>query len=1151
MHSSLWTTWLHRLARAPYPIRGGRGARRERCASLRPALETLEERLTPTSHTWVGGVDSNWSTAENWGAGGSPLTDLSATIVFDASKAVRKASVNNVGNVSVNAIQFLGGGFTLSSSLANSKINVGAGGLSSDNALVLSAPLINLITLNTISSDLVFDAVRTISVPRAGQGLELSGVLSGAGGLTKTGVGPLTLSGSKVNTYAGTTTVSAGNLRLNKPGSDGAVPGDLTIGSTSITATSAVVSLSASAQIANRGTVRINGRGTLNLNDNLESIGALNMTGGTILLGTSGALTLIGDVTATSTTVQQISGNVVSNVPVSALISGGGSASLAMVTPTQTFTVNDGPATDDLILGATATGFNLVKAGAGQMVLGVANTYPGQTSINAGVLKVTNAAALGIGGAVVASGATLEVGIVPAFGTALPAITQRLSLSGTGVGNTGALRTTTGGALWSGNITLASDVTINTPADNLVVSGTIDGPGGLTKLGGSTLELKAANSYAGPTAVNGGTLRFDNVAGLGTSTTPIPVAGGATLNAVGSFTVNRAVQLSDRATLAGSTGATGGTAPTWAGNLTLLGEGFLGGGNISGLISGPGGPSVTGVVAFTGTQNNTYAGITRVGNFLTLNRPGATAVPGELHIGEPFVPPPAEESITPTLFISSNEQIPDTAPVSILLGAELHMANNVTETIGPLTMKGGTVGGINFSSNGVLILNGDVTATTGTISSNANVSLGSATRTFSLTVPSTGLDVQGTLSGNPEVGLVKEGPGLLKINGKSTYNGPTTINGGIMQVEPFVGATTQTLPSAITVNDGGTLTGTTSSPAQPNGISVQSVGGTVSPGDNFFDIGGFTNHPGTVAVSGNVTLDSTSHLVIQLNGTSPATIGIGHDQLIVGGALDLGGAELNLTLGFVSQVGDTFVIVKKDSPGDNPTRFAGLPDNGSPFILKDPAGNDERFLILYGGGDGNDVELVHINSGSAFQNRQVTSPINEGELAKVTGTIDDPDTLDTFFLVADWGDGSPVETFSFAPGTPRDVSILHRYLNNGTFPISLSWHDEHGEGSNAGLSVVVQNVAPVVSVGPPATLRVGQTLTRIGSITDPGADHWTATVDFGDGSGSQPLSVGANKQFQLKHRYRRSGKFRVTVTVRDGDGGVGTASFLVTVKRKP
>src|SRR5262249_16955655 len=226
---------------------------------------------------------------------------------------------------------------------------------------------------------------------------------------------------------------------------------------------------------------------------------------------------------------------------------------------------------------------------------------------------------------------------------------------------------------------------------------------------------------------------------------------------------------------------------------------------------------------------------------------------------------------------------------------------------------------------------------------------------------------------------------------------------------------------------------------------------TVSPGRIFGGPGGPENGPGILAVNGDVTLDSTSHLVIQLNGTLPSPIGSGpgHEQLVVGGALDLGGATLDPSLGFVSQVDDTFVIVKNDGNSDRlQTRFAGLPENGSQLFLTDPGGNVQRFLILYDGGDGNDVELVRVNSGSAFQNRQVTSPINEGDKAIVTGTIDDPDPLDTFILVADWGDGSPSETFTFAAGTARDISLQHRYLNNRTFPISPSWPAQPREGNH-------------------------------------------------------------------------------------------------------
>jgi hypothetical protein len=185
----------------------------------------------------------------------------------------------------------------------------------------------------------------------------------------------------------------------------------------------------------------------------------------------------------------------------------------------------------------------------------------------------------------------------------------------------------------------------------------------------------------------------------------------------------------------------------------------------------------------------------------------------------------------------------------------------------------------------------------------------------------------------------------------------------------------------------------------------------------------------------------------------------------------------------------------------------------------------------------------------------VTSPVTEGSVATLKGTIVDPDPGDTFFLNVNWGDSTPPESFSFAPGTPRDVTLQHQYLNNpagspnGAFTIGLNWHDDQGAGSSASLQVVVQNVTPTVAPAPKATLRLGQTLTRLDTVTDPGQDLLTTTVNFGDGSGNQALSVNPNRQFQLKHRYRKAGTFHVTVTVRDSDGGVSTSTFQVVVKR--
>src|SRR5262249_40289602 len=67
---------------------------------------------------------------------------------------------------------------------------------------------------------------------------------------------------------------------------------------------------------------------------------------------------------------------------------------------------------------------------------------------------------------------------------------------------------------------------------------------------------------------------------------------------------------------------------------------------------------------------------------------------------------------------------------------------------------------------------------------------------------------------------------------------------------------------------------------------------------------------------------------------------------------------------------------------------------------------------------------------------------------------------------------------------------------------------------------IFDNTPPKVSVGPAATIDEGKALSRNGSFTDldPG-QTWTATVDYGDGAGSQPLALNADKSFDLAHTY--------------------------------
>src|SRR5262249_46925828 len=60
----------------------------------------------------------------------------------------------------------------------------------------------------------------------------------------------------------------------------------------------------------------------------------------------------------------------------------------------------------------------------------------------------------------------------------------------------------------------------------------------------------------------------------------------------------------------------------------------------------------------------------------------------------------------------------------------------------------------------------------------------------------------------------------------------------------------------------------------------------------------------------------------------------------------------------------------------------------------------------------------------------------------------------------------------------------------------------------------------------------GEQYAASGSFTDPGADPWTAAVDYGDGSGLQPLPL-TGQTFALSHTYTTVGTFTVTVQVAD------------------
>ncbi len=96
------------------------------------------------------------------------------------------------------------------------------------------------------------------------------------------------------------------------------------------------------------------------------------------------------------------------------------------------------------------------------------------------------------------------------------------------------------------------------------------------------------------------------------------------------------------------------------------------------------------------------------------------------------------------------------------------------------------------------------------------------------------------------------------------------------------------------------------------------------------------------------------------------------------------------------------------------------------------------------------------------------------------------------------------------------------------------------------VSLQFKNRVPVINAISNATLNEGSTYTATGSFTDPDSTSWTATVDYGDGSGSQPLTL-AGTNFSLNHIYKDSGIYTVTVSITDNQGATGTGTAAITV----
>ncbi|MEI6239132.1 MAG: autotransporter-associated beta strand repeat-containing protein [Planctomycetia bacterium] len=403
--------------------------------------------------------------------------------------------------------------------------------------------------------------------------------------LSKTGSGTLTISGS--NTYTGTTTLSGGALSL---GGSSALAGGGSItfngGTLQLTASNVLdysvrivgsgsaisldtnsqnVTLASALASSNVGGLSVLGSGTVTLQGANAYGGATALQNGVMMLDSGNdrlptATTLTLGAAGSSAKLVLGALGVARNQTLAGLLAtGSGGSVVGHAAANSTLTLNIAASnTFAGQLGGGSTNENnlaLVKSGAGTLNLTGTNSFSGGTTVNAGMLGLSNLAVtnIGLGGGnlnIATDGAGLRVWYsAVGSGTIANNITLNSSVSTDPAKE--AIFVDGGGA---NSLTLSGTVTLSNAASSIgsywtnsvAITGKVTGVGGLSKGMGAAnntgmLTLSnAGNDYSGNTAVVSGTLRLGvtNAVPFGTGKGNLVLNGGTASFRAGSFDLN-------------------------------------------------------------------------------------------------------------------------------------------------------------------------------------------------------------------------------------------------------------------------------------------------------------------------------------------------------------------------------------------------------------------------------------------------------------------------------------------------------------------------------------------------------------------------------------------------------------------------------------
>ena len=823
-------------------------------------------------------------------AGGTLATNNNAGFGTGAITLNGGAIASTAGNTIGNAITLSGYGAI--SGLTAANVLTQSGG---NRTLALTRS--TLAGGVNLSND---DIGRTLTAQVDSGASTISGTIAdggaGAGSLTKTGFGTLTLSGS--NSYTGTTTVSEGILQLG-----------------------------ASDRLANASKVNLAG-GTLNLNGYSQQVGSLSFSNsGTLDFGApSGAnYFLFANTSGSPSGVLSIS-NWQSGTDVLASAAG-----LSSTVLDQLYFVGYGAGSSQgaattvgsygggwLPISPNTSGWTTWDSGnsssrwdratnwAGDVVPASANTTKvafgtgSQTVVDVKASRTINAMRFDAGSA--------------SFDIGNSASSYTLTLDGPSAGSIAFIQQNSANAqsLTVGTVNLAKNTVVDLAGSgNLTISSALTGSANLIKenTGGTLILTANSSAYTGKIFINAGTLQIQHSGALGSSaagTTTILDGGtlqlsgaissaenvtvtGAGVDGAGAIkAVSGTSALTGTTTLSGDT-AIGATAGNTLGIAAITGStqnlATTGAGNINftgAIASGTGEVTInsTGTTTMTGAAN-TYTGLTTVnaGTLVLYKAAGTDSIgSGNLVIGD--------GSGTDTVRLGASNQIDDSSKVTLNSSGVFNL-NGQTESIAALE---GSVGAAVTLGAGTLNLPGSAqTAYDGSFSGSGTINK-SGTGKLSLTANSAGFSGPVNLSGgiiNVSGGAARllgtgavsvSGAGNLEIQGGATLTNAISLNsngtgandGALQNIagnNAFTGAVTLVGSSRVQ-SDAGTLT----------------LAGTVGLGANTLNVGGAGNTAvsGVISGTGGLTKDGSGTLTLAGANTFSGSIAVNSGVLQLG-----------------------------------------------------------------------------------------------------------------------------------------------------------------------------------------------------------------------------------------------------------------------------